>query len=156
MARELTVAADPPDSGCQQLVSRQRDTRSVNRPHVEAFVESWAAAWNRHDLDGILAHFADDAVFTSPIAAALMPETGGTLVGKDAIRSYWRLGLNRIPELRFRVLRVFTGVDCIVISYENQTGARVSEVLRFRGDLVTHGDGTYEVDDVASATGVRS
>jgi ketosteroid isomerase-like protein len=33
-----------------------------------AFVESWIAAWNRRDVDAVLAHYADDAQFVSPVA----------------------------------------------------------------------------------------
>jgi hypothetical protein len=29
------------------------------------------AAWNRHDVDAVIAHFADDVEFCSPIAAAV-------------------------------------------------------------------------------------
>jgi ketosteroid isomerase-like protein len=32
------------------------------------FAETWIAAWNRRDVDAVLAHFADDAEFVSPAA----------------------------------------------------------------------------------------
>ncbi len=128
----------------------------MDQAHAETFVASWASAWNSHDLERVLAHFADDAVFTSPIAASLVPETHGTLTGKDAIRSYWQLGLDRIPDLHFRVRQVFTGIDCLVVNYENQAGAHVSEVLHFRGDVVVRGHGTYETQNLTTATGIQS
>ena len=38
-------------------------------PEAQGFAEEWAAAWNRRDVDAVLAHFHDDVVFTSPVAA---------------------------------------------------------------------------------------
>ena len=35
------------------------------------FAARWAAAWNRRDVEAVLAHFHDDVVFTSP------PHEGG-------------------------------------------------------------------------------
>jgi hypothetical protein len=32
------------------------------------FAETWIAAWNRRDIDAVLAHFADEAEFVSPAA----------------------------------------------------------------------------------------
>jgi ketosteroid isomerase-like protein len=52
------------------------------------FAQQWVDAWNAHDLDAVLSHFSDDAEFSSPVAAQLLPETSGVLRGKDAIRSY--------------------------------------------------------------------
>jgi ketosteroid isomerase-like protein len=33
---------------------------------AERFAADWIAAWNSHDLDVILSHYADDVVFHSP------------------------------------------------------------------------------------------
>ena len=76
-----------------------------------AFAAQWRAAWNAHDLDAVLAHFHDDVTFTSPVAAALLPETGGVIRGKAALRAYWEEGLRRIPDLHFTIEAVFAGVN---------------------------------------------
>ena len=108
-----------------------------------AYANDWVAAWNAHDIEPILAHFHDDAVFTSPFAIRVRPESGGRLVGKAAIRDYWTAGLKAIPDLHFTVETVFAGVDTIVIQYVNQIGVRVSEVLKFQDGLVIEAGGTY-------------
>lgn len=118
-----------------------------------AFAESWVAAWNAHNIDAVLSHFADDAVFSSPIAAQLLPETGGFLNGKAAIRAYWTLGLEKIRDLHFEVLDVYTGMDTLVINYRNQIGSRVCEVLAFRDGLVVSGHGTYIASNAIAASG---
>ena len=113
---------------------------------AKSFAEDWAAAWNAHDIDAVLSHFAEDAVFTSPFAAKILPESGGRLTGKASIRDYWKAGIARIPDLFFTIEAVFAGVDHIVILYSNQTGVRVSEILRFEDGRVVEGHGTYPPD----------
>jgi hypothetical protein len=105
---------------------------------TRAFVESWVAAWNAHDLDALLTHFADDVTFRSPMAAQLLGGDG-VIRGKDALRAYWAEGLRRIPDLRFEVVGCYVGVDCLVINYRNQKGGLVDEVLTFEGPLITAG-----------------
>lgn len=118
------------------------------------FADRWAADWNAGDVDGLLSHFADDAVFTSPLAVRVVPGSGGVLRGKDAIRAYWTAGLERIPGLHFDVEAVFAGVSTVVIRYRNHTGAVACEVLTFDGPLVVAGHGTYLSEDAAAASGV--
>ena len=107
------------------------------------FAARWAKAWNAHDLEQVLSHFAEDVVFASPVAAQLIDGSDGVLRGKAALRDYWAQGLRAIPDLHFTVLDVYVGVSAVVIAYRNQKGARVSEVLIFDGPLVTQGHGTY-------------
>lgn len=115
----------------------------MSTPEPAQFAREWLAAWNAHDIEAVLAHFADDVVFTSPAAAGLIPHSGGVLRGKQALRDYWREGLRRIPDLRFEVVAVYAGVDVIVINYRNQHGGLVNEVLVFDGDAVSSGHGAY-------------
>jgi ketosteroid isomerase-like protein len=117
--------------------------RRMDHAAAREFADSWASAWNAHDLEQVLSHFADDAVFASPVAAQLIDGSDGVLRGKAALRNYWALGLKLIPDLHFTVLDVYAGVSAVVISYRNQKGARVSEVLIFDGPLVVQGHGTY-------------
>ncbi|MBB2924320.1 nuclear transport factor 2 family protein [Cellulomonas cellasea] len=105
----------------------------------------WERDWNSRDLDALLAHVADDVVFTSPVAARVVPGSGGVVRGKDALRAYWARGLELLPGLRFEVVQVFAGVATVVIAYRNQDGGLVSEVLELEDGLVVRGHGTYLV-----------
>lgn len=82
-----------------------------------AFSEQWARAWNAHDVDSVLEHFHEDVVFTSPVAAKLLPATEGVVRGKSALRRYWTEALQRIPNLWFVVEGVYQGIDTVVIMY---------------------------------------
>ena len=121
----------------------------------QTFAAEWLAAWNAHDVEAVLSHFHEDAVFSSPFAALVVPGSGGRLVGKPAIRAYWSAGIARVPDLHFTLDALFAGVDCLVIAYVNQKQVRVSEVLKFAGALVIEGHGTYPAD-IANPVGAAS
>jgi ketosteroid isomerase-like protein len=118
----------------------------------EQFSREWAEAWNNRDVEGVLRHFHDDAVFTSPLAARVVPESGGVIHGKQALRAYWTAALRRVPNLHFVVQSVYVGVNAVVIQYQNQNGIHVSEVLIFDGALVKEGHATY-ADEAAKPAG---
>ena len=46
-------------------------------PDPEKFADQWVRAWNAHDVEAVLAHFHDDVVFTSPVAAQVLSGFGG-------------------------------------------------------------------------------
>jgi hypothetical protein len=119
----------------------------MNSTDALAFVENWLEAWNRHDLEAVLGHFADEVVFTSPVARQLLAGSDGVIRGKPALRGYFAEGLRRIPDLRFELLGVYVGVGVVVINYKNQKGGLVNEVLVFDGGLVKEGFGTYLSSD---------
>jgi ketosteroid isomerase-like protein len=110
---------------------------------AQAFADDWVRAWNAHDVEAVLAHFHDDVEFTSPVAARVLPETGGAVRGKAALRNYWVQALRLLPDLHFEVIGVYRGQSVVVINYRNQRGQLVNEVLRFEGQLIREGHGTY-------------
>ncbi|MDH6244807.1 nuclear transport factor 2 family protein [Mycobacterium sp. OTB74] len=110
---------------------------------AEAFARHWVQAWNDHDVEAVLAHFRDDVVFSSPVAAGILPESGGVVRGKQALRRYWVDALAAFPDLHFEVVATYVGTQAIVINYRNQRGRLVNEVLIFDGALVREGHGTY-------------
>lgn len=113
----------------------------MNHEDLQSFAAAWLAAWNRHDIDAVLAHFHEDASFASPIAQQLgLP---GQLQGRAAIRAYWQQALARVPDLHFRLLGLYAGVDIVVLHYQNQKGVTVCEVLHLREGKVSAGYGTY-------------
>jgi ketosteroid isomerase-like protein len=114
----------------------------MDRAEARAFAEQWAWDWNAHDIDGLLEHFTDDVVFTSPVAIRLLGGDG-VIRGKEALRKYWTEGVRLIPDLRFEVMAVYAGISTLVINYRNQAGDVACEVLSFDGPLVREGHGTY-------------
>lgn len=115
----------------------------MSMPDPGGFAAQWLHAWNARDVEAVLAHFAEDVVFTSPTAIRFAPESGGTVRGKDALRRYWTLALQGNPDLHFELVGVYAGVDTVVLHYRNQLGGLVNEVLTFRDGLVAVGHATH-------------
>jgi len=115
-------------------------------PDPNGYAEAWVRAWNAHDIEAVLAHFHDVVLFTSPVAARVVPESGGVVRGKAALRDYWTAALAKQPDLQFAVVGVYRGESTLVINYRNHRGELVNEVLTFDGGLVREGHGTYLSD----------
>jgi hypothetical protein len=64
-----------------------------------SFAENWIAAWNRRAVDAVLAHYADDAQFVSPLARNFVGRP--VLRDKTELAGYWRAALERIKTLEF-------------------------------------------------------
>jgi len=96
------------------------------------FAAEWIAAWNSHDLDLILAHYADDVEFRSRKAVRLAGS--GILRGKTALRAYWAKALEAQPDLRFALRRVYLGHEILTLTYRNHRGVEASETFQFGSD----------------------
>ena len=99
-----------------------------------AFGQKWVDAWNAHDIERILAHYADDFEMSSPYAAPRFL-TDGVVRGKAAARAYWTYGLERVPDMKFTLCEVLVGVGSVAIYYRTSlTGNMVVEVLTLDSD----------------------
>jgi ketosteroid isomerase-like protein len=116
----------------------------IDRQRALHFAAEWIAAWNGHDLDAILRHYADDVVFHSPRIAVVTGEPIALVSGKPALARYWREALRQATDLRFELDRVYVGSDSISIAYRNQRSQHVTETFVFDGDgLVAESVATY-------------
>lgn len=97
-----------------------------------AFADEWIAAWNAHDLDRILSHYAVDVVFESPVIRQRLGKASGQVRGIEALRAYWSGAFKAYPDLRFELLDLFEGVDGGAIRYfSHARGCEVVEVFAF-------------------------
>ena len=48
------------------------DSHMLTKAQAEQFAADWIAAWNSHDLDRIMTHYADDVELISPVAEQLL------------------------------------------------------------------------------------
>lgn len=99
---------------------------------ARAYAEDWIAAWNSHDLDRILSHYAPEIELLSPIA--LQRVGAGRIAGIPALRAYWTGALKAIPDLKFELLGVLLGHECVTLRYKNQRDQEVVETLEFGMD----------------------
>ena len=73
----------------------------MNYQSMMAFAESWIAAWNRRDVEAVLAHYSETAQFVSPVASNLVGRP--MLRDKKELEAYWRTALARISTLEFKL-----------------------------------------------------
>ena len=97
----------------------------------EAFASDWIEAWNSHDIERILSHYDQTLKFSSPKLAKLIPDSGGQLNGKEAVRVYWTKALIAQPELHFELIAVLKGVERAVIHYKGVGGKWCAEFFVF-------------------------
>jgi ketosteroid isomerase-like protein len=91
----------------------------------------WFDAWNRHDLEAVLGHYADDVEFTSPFAVEFAGRADGTLHGIDELRTYFGRALTAFPDLRFSGLRIAQGVSSITLCYRSVRNLEAAETMFF-------------------------
>ena len=105
----------------------------LTRDAALALVDAWDSAWNAHDLETILSHYADDVEFVSPFIVKLLGEPSGTLRGKAALGAYFARALAAYPDLRFEPIAVLTSVDSLVHYYHSVGGLLAAEVMFLDG-----------------------
>lgn len=102
----------------------------ISREFAEKFARHWIEAWNGHDLEMILSHYADDFEMSSPFIAQIAGDPSGKLKGKAAVAAYWSAALERMPDLRFELVDILLGFESITLYYRGVRGM-AAEVFFF-------------------------
>ncbi|HET9520663.1 MAG TPA: nuclear transport factor 2 family protein [Candidatus Limnocylindrales bacterium] len=102
-------------------------------------IRAITSAFDAHDLDGIMVHFADDAVFEGPRG----PEPWGErFVGRDAVRAAFAGRFEGIPDVRYRDDAHFVDGDRGVSEWTLSGTTTAGQRIEVRGcDLWTFRDG---------------
>jgi steroid delta-isomerase-like uncharacterized protein len=120
---------------------------------LEAVIAAYGQAWNRHDVDAILAMHTEDSVFENHTS-------GGKAVGKAAIREILKGVFAAFPDIRFEARRTYvrdglvtqewTATGTLAVPYTRgsitvqPTGQKVSwngvDVIPFSGILIARKD----------------
>jgi len=113
-----------------------------------ALARAWLKAFNAHDLDAIVALYADDCAHSSPKIRLLHPDTGGKLLGKPALKRWFEDALRRLPSLKYEELRITADDERVFLEYlrhvwgeESYPVAEVFDVVdgRIQASRVFHG-----------------
>jgi hypothetical protein len=97
------------------------------------FARDWVKAWNDHDLERILSHYAEDVVFHSPRIRMVTGRDVDRVSGKAELRDYWGQALARLRDLFFEIDQVLPGSDALTILYTNERSQYVAETFVFDG-----------------------
>ncbi len=110
----------------------------ITENQARAFAEDWVEAWNSHDLDAIVSHYEDDVILVSPIAVKILNHSSGAVIGKAALRQYFKQGIEVYPDLKFELIYVMWGISSMVLYYINQNGTKAGEFMEINaGGKVT-------------------
>jgi hypothetical protein len=101
----------------------------ISPEQADRFATEWIGAWNAHDLDAIVAHYAEDVDFVSPFVAALTGEESARIEGRAALREYFRRGLDAFPDLHFELYTALPGVSSIALHYRSVGGRLAIETM---------------------------
>lgn len=101
---------------------------------AEEYAKGWIEAWNTHNVDALVDHYTDDVVFHSPFVQRLTGDESGVIHGKEALRAYFRKGMDAYPHMRFQLHKVGVGVGSIVLNYISVENNLASELHVLDGD----------------------
>lgn len=101
----------------------------MTRDSAWEFAHEWLNAWNKHDIDLIMKHYATDIEFCSPVVQNVLGDPKGLVCGIDNLREYFSRQLNKFSTLHFQLLDVFTSPQSIVLYYKINRGLLAAEVM---------------------------
>jgi ketosteroid isomerase-like protein len=101
----------------------------------------WLDAFNRHHLEDLLSLYAEDAQHYSPKLKLRNPETRGFVMGKDQLRNWWQDAFDRLPTLRYEIVKLTADDEQVFMEYtrfvEGEVSLSVGEVLEIlNGNIV--------------------
>jgi ketosteroid isomerase-like protein len=118
-------------------------------PSVET-LQHLLDAFNRHDVDGVVAFFAEDAVMEMPRGSE---PWGARFEGKAALRDGIAARFAGIPDVRYSDDRHFLcgdrGVSEWLLTGTTTAGDRIAvrgcDLWEFRGDLIVRKDSYWKI-----------
>jgi len=110
--------------------------------NLRSHADAWLAGWNAHDLDAVMACYADDVDFVASTVTRRWGKPDGRLEGKDQLRQHFKLGLELATNLSFTEEAFLTSPAGYALLYQRENGNRVLDVV--------------EVDDEGLAKRVRA
>ncbi|MEW6520322.1 MAG: nuclear transport factor 2 family protein [Thermodesulfobacteriota bacterium] len=99
--------------------------------HAKDFASHWIKAWNDHNIEAIISHYADDVEYFSVFSTKVSDNPSGTLRGKVNVKEYLARGLAAYPDLHFELFEVFLGVTSVVLRYKSVNNLIAAEVFEF-------------------------
>ena len=107
---------------------------------LDQIAMKWFDAFNRHDLDQLLALYHENAEHYSPKLKVRQPQTNGLIKGKTALRNWWRDSFDRLPSLQYIVLQLTSSQNRVFMEYirkvDGEEDLRVGEILDVKDGLI--------------------
>ena len=118
------------------------------RIDARTFADRWISEWNRKGVEGVLSHFSESVIFTSPRAKAIVGTS--RVEGKSILREYWTKAIDRIQTIHFTLDYVIKDADRIGIVYIAEIDGRRMRCVEFmifgEDGLVREGEAMHGVE----------
>ena len=106
----------------------------IDPDFAHRFAADWIAAWNRLDLDAVLARCADDIELTAP----RLPAPSNRLCGKTTVAAWWARAMTApsltvAPRLKLTAVANLAGTESVVLLYRDRLRLR-AQTFRFQPD----------------------
>jgi hypothetical protein len=101
----------------------------IDRSAAADSAHRWIAAWNAHDIEAILSHYAEEIEFVSPLVVRRLGRPDGTIRAKRELRGYFEAALAPGSGLRFSLGRILLGATSWTILYANHRDELVAETM---------------------------
>ncbi len=103
----------------------------ITEQTARTFAADWIAAWNNHDIQAIMHHYADDISFTSPFVTRLNNDPTSRITTKPDLQQYFLRALTAYPDLTFELFHVLTAVNSVVLYYRSVNNLLAAEFMLF-------------------------
>ena len=92
-------------------------------------IQDWLDAWNHHDLDRIMQHYADNVEFTAQTVVTRWGKADGKLKGKEELRKHFSKGLTLAPDIHFTLEETLWAPNGYAVMYHRENGNRVLDAV---------------------------
>ncbi|CAN5328605.1 nuclear transport factor 2 family protein [soil metagenome] len=112
----------------------------MKAPEIERIALKWFEAFNTHDLEALLLLYHNEAKHFSPKLKIRKPETNGLVVGKSALRAWWKDAFERLPTLNYQATSLTANENRVFMEYirkvEGEDNMLIAELLEIEDGLI--------------------
>ena len=106
----------------------------ISEESARRFTQEWIEAWNSHQIERILDHYAASIEFTSPFVVQLTDNSDGRITNKDQLREYFLRALKTYPDLHFQLFNIYLSPDSLIVHYQSVNQRLAAEFFQFDSD----------------------
>ena len=125
--------------------------KSISYEFAARHVEKWVKGWTDHNLNAIMSSYAEELEFSSPNIRAFLGENkNNTISSKRELSTYFSVGLERFPNLKFKIIDFTVSDNKVILEYsanlDGKSIVNVIEKFEFENELVKKSGAYYGVE----------
>lgn len=98
---------------------------------AHSFASRMVEDWNKNDLECILKYFTNDIVFTSSNIQRFIPDSNGSLIGKETLKNYWIFIKEKFPYFNYQLHHVDYEANKLILQFYNPLTQTYSNGILF-------------------------